>query len=85
MRDCTQTENSRNSRKRRGATSKYLGVSWHKGDDAWHAKIGLHGKVLHLGCYGDEIAAARAYDAAARKHFGEFANPNFDDLRAGAE
>lgn len=37
------------------------------------------GKVLHIGSYSSEIEAARAYDAAARRHHGEFARLNFAD------
>jgi len=35
------------------------------------------GKSLYLGTYTDETDAARAYDAAARQKFGEFARCNF--------
>jgi hypothetical protein len=33
----------------------------------------------HLGRFGDEIAAAQAYDEAARELFGEHAYLNFPD------
>jgi hypothetical protein len=31
-----------------------------------------------VGYFDDEAKAARAYDDAARNHYGEFARPNFD-------
>ena len=40
---------------------------------AW---IYADGKRLFLGRFGDERDAARAYDAAARQHHGEFALTN---------
>jgi hypothetical protein len=77
LRVCTQSENQRNCKSRAGATSKFLGVHWHKQMLKWQARIRINGQQFHLGLYADEEAAARAYDVAACEHFGEFANPNF--------
>jgi hypothetical protein len=50
----------------------------------WHASIRRDGKKLFLGSFPltaeGEMAAARAYDDAARKLFGEFAAVNFPHL-----
>lgn len=77
LRSCTLAENSRNYEKKKG-TSQYRGVCWVERDKAWAARIsnGRSGKVS-LGNFKDEIAAARAYDAAARSLHGEFATLNF--------
>lgn len=58
-------------------TSKFRGVCWNKGMKKWQAEIQLNQKGIYLGCYADEVEAAKAYDRAARKYFGEFARPNF--------
>ena len=39
----------------------------------------MDGKNRCLGRFRDEIAAAEAYDEAARELFGEHARPNFPD------
>lgn len=41
------------------------------------AQIKVHRKHMNLGYFATAEEAARAYDAAARKHFGEYANTNF--------
>lgn len=56
--------------------SRFKGVSWDKCNEKWRAKILFDGKQRHLGTFEDEAAAARAYDAAAVKRFGEFARVN---------
>lgn len=58
---------------RRAGSSSYKGVCWHKTQGKWMAYIAHR----HLGYFTDEIAAARAYDAAAHDLFGEYARPNF--------
>lgn len=54
-------------------TSSYKGVSWNTQTQKWRAQIIVNNKNIHLGMFGDEIAAAMAYNEAAEKHFGEFA------------
>jgi DNA-directed RNA polymerase subunit RPC12/RpoP len=73
IRPATHQQNSANTRKRSGHTSKYKGVSWKTGYGRWVATIELGGKKKHLGYFDDEIEAARAYNAAAVERFGEFA------------
>ena len=78
LRLCTRIENGRNRRgSQAGSSSQFLGVSWHKGDGKWHARIAVNRRPKLVGSFTCEIAAALAYDAAARELFGEFANPNF--------
>ncbi len=39
--------------------------------------ITFENKTIYIGQYKDEISAAKAYDRAAKKYFGEFACLNF--------
>ena len=76
LRYATCTQNNANGPSR-GGTSSYKGVSWVTRDMQWLAQIQAHGKTYRLGQFDTEIAAALAYDTAARMHFGEFARCNF--------
>ena len=73
LRVCTQQENRRNSRKMKTAASPYKGVMRVKNREAWRAIIKVGGKPTYLGYFKQEVDAARAYNEAAKKFFGEFA------------
>lgn len=58
-------------------SSKYKGVS--RAPRAWIAGISAGGHTRHIGSFLSEEDAARAYDAAAREAYGEYAVLNFPD------
>lgn len=76
LRFCTFEENMRNKIKYSNNTSDYKGVTWHKGTKKWHAQLQIKNKRLHLGDFICKHEAARAYNAAALKHHGQFARLN---------
>ena len=85
LRFATNSQNQQNKRKHMpNATSKYKGINWIKRYKSWHAVIELGDKTYHLGNIKDEEKAARAYDRAARRLFGEFARLNFPDSESDA-
>jgi hypothetical protein len=77
VRICTHQENMYNRAKRAGSASRFKGVGFRKRDKKWYAELGSADKPLWLGFFDSEIEAARAYDAKAVEHFGEFAWLNF--------
>lgn len=76
LRLSTAGQNRCNSRKLKAATSHYKGVRLAHGK--WAAAIGRK----YLGLFSTEIDAAKAYDAAATKAYGEFARLNFTQKAA---
>jgi hypothetical protein len=54
---------------KKGRTSHYRGVCWHKSKKKWQAEIAFDGKRKSLGRFVDEDGAGRAYDAAIRKYY----------------
>lgn len=81
LRKCTPSQNQGNSRLRVSNTSGYKGVVWHKRDNRWRAVIKINGDRKYLGEFFCIVKAAKAYDAAARKYHGEFANTNFKEKK----
>ena len=79
LRNCTHAQNGMNGSVRKTNTSGFRGVSWNKGNKDWEARITISNKDFHLGCFDSPEDAARAYDQAAIRYFGEFANPNFKE------
>lgn len=70
-------QNVANSTKYTIKSSKYKGVSWNRIGKIWRAFIYKNRKQFYLGRFKNEEDAAKAYDIAARKLFGEYANTNF--------
>lgn len=77
LRPCSQSENIQNARKHRDSLSAYKGVSRDWESRRWRAVIKKNGRSFHLGRFVKEEEAARAYDEAALRLFGEFARLNF--------
>lgn len=73
IRICTNYQNKMNVSPT--GKSGLLGVYFEQGR-FWRAKIRVNKKAIHLGVFATAIEASRAYDKAALKYFGEFANPN---------
>ena len=81
VRPATPADNARNARypKRKNATSKYRGVWYNKKKKRFRAVIGINNTRKIIGNYKNEIDAAKAYDKAAKKYYGEFAMLNFPE------
>jgi hypothetical protein len=77
LRPASALQNMWNRRKLAAASSRFKGVCWKKDMSCWVARITVDGVRRHLGYFGSEDAAARAYDNAAAEEFGEFAKLNF--------
>jgi hypothetical protein len=79
LRFCEHYQNLFNKKGNIISVSKYKGVSLHRRDKLWRARIQINGKQRTIGYFKDEKKAAEAYDIEARKYFGEFAFLNFKE------
>ncbi len=77
LRLATPSQQCANRKKQsNGLSSKYKGVCWDKENKKWIVHIKVNGKQIHLGRFRNENRAAKTYNEAATKHFGEFASLN---------
>lgn len=74
LRICTRAQNQQNRKIHKN--KEFKGVNWHKRVGRWAVAIRVNKKLIHIGYYSDRHVAAKAYDEAAKKHFGEFARTN---------
>lgn len=63
LRIVTRAQNAQNMPAQRGARSRYRGVTWDRKLGRWRAGAMINRKQHHIGCFDDEIEAARAADA----------------------
>ncbi len=76
LRPATRTQQGQNQKI---AGRKFRGVSFESASQRWMSFIRINGKQTFLGRHDSPEAAARAYDAAAKEHHGEFAALNFPE------
>jgi hypothetical protein len=76
------------TRRGRTATSKYLGVFFHRPMCKWCIKPVVNGKKLPTEYFDSELAAAKRYIAVMKKHGRHYTldtlmsrKPNYDDLK----
>jgi len=85
LRPATPAQNAQNAKYPKiNTSSKYRGVWYNKKKKRWRAVIGINNTRKVIGNFREEIDAARAYDEAAKKHYGEFAVLNFPESRRSA-
>jgi hypothetical protein len=79
LRPVTRQQNCWNNRKRRPKSrSKYKGVSHNSRGRPWKAMLTVGGKRKYLGSFDTQKQAAKEYDKAAKKYFGQYAKLNFN-------
>lgn len=76
LRFCTRAENTRNRGTNKNNASGYKGVAWHSQVGRWRAYIVVDRKQKSLGLFDTPEQAARAYNEAALKMFGDYARLN---------
>lgn len=77
IRLCSHKENTFNQHRiKQNTHSKYKGVTLRSDKKKWTASITVNNQSIYLGSFVTEEQAAQAYNQAAIKHFGRFAQIN---------
>jgi len=76
LRCASMKHNRANTNVRRGNTSGFKGVSFHRREGKYRARIGISGTVRQIGNFDCPREAAKAYDEVAIVAFGEYALTN---------
>lgn len=77
LRPSNKSNNGANRPPQKNNTSGYKGVFWKKDSKFWLVQIRARNRLYYIGIYRDKEEAARAYDDAALRLFGEHARLNF--------
>lgn len=80
LRLATNQQNQFNQKLSKANTSGFKGVAFqkHSPTKPWRAFVSVDKKKKHIGYFSTPIEAAKAYDEAAIKHYGEYAATNKD-------
>ena len=73
LREASQLDNVRNSKRARNNTSGFIGVSWQANVNKWRARIMIDYKEIRLGYFDNIEDAVKARLEGELKYFGEFA------------
>jgi len=76
LRICNRSQNAANTDKYKFNSFGYKGISYDKRTNKFYAYITINKKTFYLGVFIDPKDAALAYNIAALKYHGEFANLN---------
>lgn len=76
LRLATKSQNMQNRGLNRNSSTGFKGVSYRADMQKYLARIHVDSRQMHLGGFSTAEEAARAYDAAAITHYGEFAKTN---------
>lgn len=84
LRSVTHSQNQHNHSKHKSyngkpTSSQYKGVYWEERRNKWRSRIVIDKREKHLGYFINEIDAAKCYNDAAIKYFGEYACLNIID------
>ena len=79
LREATCQQNTFNTRSKTKQTHGFKGILYCAATKRWRARIHVSGKNIYLGRHDTPEIAARAYDEAAKTHFGVFARLNFPE------
>jgi hypothetical protein len=79
LRPATKNQNAAHHRMKKNNTSGYCGLNWKPRRNRWEAWIRPGGRRVYLGSFKEAVDAAKAYDTAAKKYYGEFASLNFPE------
>lgn len=77
LRPATRSQNCANRGLMKNNQTGYKGVCFDKSRNKYMASIRVRGHSLTLGRFNNPVDAAKAYDKAVKRYFGEFAVLNF--------